>query len=251
MEIAAVPDGPVEVPSIVSLHAAGDTPVPVWRNTRGGLTFRLGEGVGARFIKWMPEGESSLEGEAERLAWASAFIVVPRVIEAGSGDGGSWMLTAGLPGHGAVDARFGSDASTARVAARGIGAGLRRLHDALPVDACPYSWSVSRRIGRARSEGLAVAESLEIPPSIDRLVVCHGDACAPNTLLADDGAFVGHVDLGSSGVADRWADLAIATWSLEWNFAGGERLESELLDAYGIARDEERIRYYRALWAAT
>ena len=48
--------------------------------------------------------------------------------------------------------------------------------------------------------------------------------------------------------ADRWADLAVATYSLAWNFPG--EWEDELLDAYGIARDEERIAYYRRLWDA-
>jgi hypothetical protein len=41
----------------------------------------------------------------------------------------------------------------------------------------------------------------EVPP-IDELVVCHGDSCAPNTLIGDDGRS-GHVDLGELGVADR------------------------------------------------
>ncbi|KJC63383.1 aminoglycoside 3'-phosphotransferase [Agreia bicolorata] len=251
MVIAAKPDGPVEVPSVVAELSSGDTPVPVWRNTLGGLTFRLGEGGAARFIKWMPRGEPSFEHEVARLRWAAPFIEVPRVLASGSGDDGSWMLMAGIPGHSAVDARFTSDGRAARVAARAIGAGLRRMHDARPVDSCPYSWSISQRIARAQAEGLAVDGALEAPPSIDRLVVCHGDACAPNTLLDDDGSFVGHVDLGSLGVADRWADLAVATWSLEWNYAGGALLESELLDAYGVARDAPRMRYYRALWAAT
>jgi kanamycin kinase len=34
--------------------------------------------------------------------------------------------------------------------------------------------------------------------------------------------------------------------SLDWNF--GEGHQRELFDAYGISPDEERIRYYRALW---
>jgi aminoglycoside phosphotransferase len=34
--------------------------------------------------------------------------------------------------------------------------------------------------------------------------------------------------------------------SLDWNF--GEGHQDELFELYGIAPDEERIRYYRALW---
>ena len=43
------------------------------------------------------------------------------------------------------------------------------------------------------------------------------------------GVHVGHVDIGDLGVADRWADLAIATMSLDWNFPGN--YEAALLDA--------------------
>ena len=67
-----------------------------------------------------------------------------------------------------------------------------------------------------------------------------------STIVGDDGSFVGHVDLGSLGVADRWADLAVASWSLEWDFGPGH--EQAFWDAYGIAPDPERIAQYRALW---
>ena len=52
--------------------------------------------------------------------------------------------------------------------------------------------------------------------------------------------------LGDLAVGDRWDDLAIASLSLDWNF--GEGHQRELYDAYGIAPDLERIRYYRELW---
>jgi kanamycin kinase len=77
-------------------------------------------------------------------------------------------------------------------------------------------------------------------------VVCHGDACAPNTLIGEDGHWTGHVDLGSLGVADRWADLAVATWSTEWNYGPG--WEGPLLAAYGVQEDPQRSDYYRLLW---
>jgi len=41
--------------------------------------------------------------------------------------------------------------------------------------------------------------------------------------------------LGALGVADRWADLAVATWSLEWNYGPG--WQSVLLEAYGVESD--------------
>jgi kanamycin kinase len=41
-------------------------------------------------------------------------------------------------------------------------------------------------------------------PLIDRLVVCHGDACAPNTLINDDGRCCGR---GLPRVVERLRDL--------------------------------------------
>lgn len=87
------------------------------------------------------------------------------------------------------------------------------------------------------------------PPPVDHAVVCHGDACLPNTLLHDDGRLAGHVDLGRIGVGDRWADLAVATWSATWNLGPG--WEGELLAAYGVPGDPERSSYYRLLWDAS
>jgi kanamycin kinase len=100
----------------------------------------------------------------------------------------------------------------------------------------------------ARISGAPPPRILSDPPPVDRLVVCHGDACAPNTLIDDDGSCSGHVDLGALGLADRWADLAVATLSLSWNYPG--HWEDELLDAYGIDPDAPRIEYYRRLWQA-
>lgn len=76
----------------------------------------------------------------------------------------------------------------------------------------------------------------------------HGDACAPNTLIDAGGQWAGHVDLGDVAVGNRWADLAVASMSLDWNF--GEGHQDAFFAAYGIAPDAERIRYYRALFHA-
>jgi kanamycin kinase len=261
--IAGAPRGEVVVPAPVEAVAQGRAIRPVWQNELGGLTFEVGGPTDRCFIKWAPAGSGlDLAGEVARLKWAAAFTPVPDVLDAGHDADGTWIVTAGIAGTSAVAERWKADPATAVAA---VGQGLRAFHDALPVDSCPFSWSLIDRITQAhqRAEAgqldptrwdpahasLSVTRALAIldeVPAIERLVVCHGDACVPNTLLADDGRWSGHVDLGALGVADVWADLAIATWSTGWNYGCG--WEQPLLEAYGIDLDEDRTRYYRLLW---
>jgi kanamycin kinase len=262
--ISEIPTGPVAVPATVEAIAGSGSITPVWRNALGGLTFRIDDSrTGTRYAKWVPVGtpEIDLAAEAERLTWACGWAVVPRVVDHGTDADGTWLLTAAVPGLSAVAPRWVADPTRAATA---IGRGLRRLHDALPVDRCPFDWSVDSRLVRAderirdgegpadrfpehRHLDLAEARArLARPPPIACLVVCHGDACVPNTLLHDDGTPAAHVDLGSLGLADRWADLAVAAWSTEWNYGPGHA--HMVYDGYGIAPDPERIAYYRLLW---
>ncbi|WP_277211852.1 aminoglycoside 3'-phosphotransferase [Isoptericola croceus] len=240
--LAAAPTEPVTVPPAVRTLAGDDHVTPVWRNELGGLTFRLTGATETRFVKWVAAGtpELDLDAEAARLTWAARYAVVPHVLDRGHDEDGSWLATAAIPGRSAVDPAW---LARPKDAARAIGAGLRALHDALPVDTCPFSWSAEERIARLDD---AAREQVGPVPAVDRLVVCHGDACAPNTLVADDGAPAGHVDLGTLGVGDRWADLAVSSMSLGWNFGDGH--EAAFFDAYGIAPDAERIAFYRRLW---
>ncbi|RKR76115.1 kanamycin kinase [Frondihabitans australicus] len=238
--------GDVETPPRVAELAGADTVTPVWRNEVGGLTFQLGEGPTRRFAKWAPHGRGlNLVAEEARLRWAVDYVTVPRVLASGRDDDAGWLVTQGLAGTSAVVPRWQSDPATAVTA---CGRALRAFHDALPVDDCPFDWSVSARLA-ASDKARAQEPTLPPVPPIDRLVVCHGDPCVPNTLLADDGTWSGHVDLDALGVADRWADVAVATMSLEWNYGPG--WDGAFLDAYGIAPDVERTDFYRALWNGT
>lgn len=210
------------LPAVVARLAGSDTPEAVWLNLDGGLTIRLGE----RYLKWVPVG-FSLEAERERLEWAAPLHPVPSLIDHGSDDSGEWILTRAIDAVSAV-----SILDEPRTAAVALGEGLRALHENLPVEQCPFEWSAEGR------GGISV-------PQAELLVVAHGDACLPNTLVSG-GRWVAHVDLGSLGLADRWADLAVASMSLDWNLGPG--WQGDFFAAYGIERDEERIRYYRALW---
>jgi kanamycin kinase len=231
---------------LAALHALGDQAIPkvvldiadgqgvelVWRNDLGGLTF----GIDDRFVKWNPRSTGiDLDRERVRLEWIAPRHPAPVVIDSGADETAQWLVTAALPGDCAV-----GDTWRARrpEAIRAIATGLRAIH-AIPIDDFPPDWIGQVWVGRR-------PESLGSPPPVDDPVVVHGDACAPNTLISLAGEWVGHVDFGDLAVGDRWADLAIASLSLDWNF--GEGHQDELFHEYGIEPDEERLRYYRALW---
>lgn len=233
----------MEIPSAVTRVAAGDDVAVVWSN-EDGVTFEVGEGPRRRFVKWRPRDTGlDLSPEVQRLEWAGQHISVPRVLSVGEDQEGRWFVSTPLAGETAVSPRWKRQPE---VAVATIGRGLRLMHDSLPVVSCPFSWSVQVRLAEISEE--PVTESLAQAPPVDRLVVCHGDACSPNTILRDGGQLSGHVDLGSLGVADRWADLAVATMATTWNYGPG--WEDRLLDAYGIAPDPLRTEYYRTLWNA-
>jgi len=153
-------------------------------------------------------------------------------------------------------------ATLARILARG----LRAFHDGAPVGECPFDFRIDAAIRHVRSrlrsglidqhrdfhkefahltpvEAVELLESMR--PGSEDLVVCHGDYCLPNILI-EEGRATGFVDLGELGVADRWWDLAAATWSLTWNLGPG--FEDVFLAEYGAPRDPDRIRFYRLLY---
>lgn len=199
----------------------------VWRNELGGLTFRGSfDGEGERYLKWNPLGSGvDLEDERARLVWLAPRHPVAEVLDFGRDDHGQRLVTRALPGEGAVTEVWRTRAGEAVAA---IAEGLRALH-ALRIDDCSFvcRWAPAARV------------------PIEDLVVVQGDACAPNTIIGADARFVGHVDLGLLGVSDRWADLAIASRSLDWNYGPG--WQDEFFAAYGVERDERRIGHYRAL----
>ena len=232
--------------ALAAQHALGDDPIPdivlelasgrpaelAWRNELGGLTFRIGD----QFVKWNPPRTGvDLALERKRLEWLAGRHPAPRVVSYGQDADAQWLVTAAVPGGSAV-----GDTWRARrpEAIRAIADGLRALHR-LPVNEFPDVWTAEVWVGRTPA-------SLGTRPPIDDPVLVHGDACAPNTLIDADGRWTGNVDFGDLAVGDRWADLAVASMSLDWNF--GEGHQAEFFDAYGVDPDEERIGYYRALW---
>lgn len=215
-----------------------------------------------RYLKTARRGpEQSLAAERFRLAWAAARLPVPRVLGYGADDSQEWLLTAALPGVTAIDDDWRADPPRLLPL---LAAGLRRVH-ALPVADCPFDNRLDGALRAANERAAAgfvdvrqfhrdhapptlaaaVARLDALRPPDEDLVVCHGDYCLPNVLLSD-GQVRGYLDLGRLGVADRWLDLAVATWSVTWNLGPG--WEDCFLAAYGVPRDARKQACYRLLY---
>jgi kanamycin kinase len=217
-----------------------------------------------RFLKLAVEGwEPSPSAERARLEWAAGRLPVPSVLDGGALEGIEWLLTTGLPGLDATVHPLRQDPGTLVPI---LAQGLRTFHET-PAHDCPFDFSldVALDLVRRRVEsGLVVPETdfheehhsftpelamehLESRrPQDEDLVLCHGDYCLPNVLIDDEGRITGYLDLGELGVADRWWDLAVATWSVTWNLGPG--WETLFLDAYGARLDPERNAYYRLMY---
>ena len=258
-------DGPLELPSALRYLVGHRKYEIVWVNQLGGLALFVSDISSHLFLKWMPVRSGiDLNVEAEKLRWASTFTPVPRVVDRGSDEEGTWLLMEAISAQNAASPLWRREPLMATAA---LGEGLRAMHDVLPVSECPFTWSAEERGASVRRRvesgelariepsdwnrefstlplDSAVAELSDIPS--EDLVVCHGDACVPNTLIDEHGRWTAHVDLGSLGVGDRWADLAVASWSTVWNFGPG--WEANVFSSYGIEPDDEKIRYYRLLW---
>lgn len=204
----------------------------VWRNETGGSTYRIGD----RFVKWNPRRTGiDLERERARLGWLASRHRAPTVVSWGQDSEAQWLVTEAMPGECAISERWRAQPHAAIAA---IAAGLRALH-AVAITDFPSAWSDTSWVVRT-------PPSLGERPPIDDPVLVHGDACAPNTIVSPSGRWCGHVDFGALAAGDRWADLAVASMSLDWNYGAG--YQTEFFDAYGIEPDAQRIAYYRGLW---
>jgi kanamycin kinase len=257
------PSGALPIPAAIFDQHSNWVFTPVSVHAGNSATYRLSRDGDLRFLKivrkgWFP----SAEAEAKRTIWAHDYVPVPEILEFGESDETTWLISSAIAGEDATSEQFRSDLPGL---VQRLGAALREFHS-MPVLECPFSFRIDEAIVHARerlhrgeinaardfhaehanfSPAEAVQKLIATRPAQEDLVVCHGDYCLPNILFRGS-ALAGFVDLGEMGTADRWWDLAVATWSLTWNF--GPRYEAMFLESYGVDLDEQRSHFYRLLY---
>lgn len=112
----------------------------------------------------------------------------------------------------------------------------------IDINACPLNWTLDRKLEAAQcnvenclvdmenvepetfgpdgfKDPLDLLQWLKNHKPMEELVLSHGDFCLPNILIKDDNA-VSFIDLGRTGIADKWQDIALCYRSLKHNYAG-------------------------------
>ncbi|MFQ3583228.1 MAG: APH(3') family aminoglycoside O-phosphotransferase [Chloracidobacterium sp.] len=77
----------------------------------------------------------------------------------------------------------------------------------------------------------------------EELVFSHGDFGDSNIFVAND-QISGFVDLGRSGKADKWYDIAFCVHSIQHDMGNDKKYLDLFFDLLGIEPDWDKIRYY-------
>lgn len=193
--------------------------------------------------------------------WLFGKLPVPKVIGSSQADGYNYLLSQKLDGKMAIDDFY---LSRPEQLVRLLAQGLKRLWK-VDITDCPYRNDVANKLRLAKiliqngqidindaepgtfgiwgfPDPLALYEYLDANRPEEELVFSHGDYCLPNIFFSKN-EISGFLDLGRSGIADRWQDIALCVRSLRHNLktdAYRERFFQEL----GIEPNEEKIRYF-------
>lgn len=221
-------------------------------------------------LKIQPEAPWA-DREAAILEWLAGRIPAPELIEYEKCDGMSYLLMTRIYGRMACDDVLleQPELLVARLA--------EALHMLWNVDisSCPVIRDMDTELAEARyrvENGMVEIERTEPEtfgaggfqspeellvwlennkPPYDP-VLSHGDFCLPNIFFTEEG-IGGLIDLGDSGVGDRWRDIALCHRSLRHNVDGTfGRIRRDvnpdaLFDALGVTPDKEKLHWYLLL----
>ena len=198
MGAMTIPTEPVAIPERVRLLARGAALSCLWANELGGLTFLATAADGEDFVikvgSTQPGDFHARRGRAPPLG--AGVDPGPDGDRPGRGRRPRVARHRCGPSRRCGRAKCSGPAVARRSRDRGARSGGTARDARLAAGpGCPWEWSVTNRIAGAAERAITVPDHLREAPPPDRLVVCHGDACCPNTLMGDGGRWVAHVDL--------------------------------------------------------
>lgn len=253
-------------PSVAALvGSAACTPITIGMS--GAAVLSCGDAI----LKIQPDSEDA-DREAQAMVWLRGRLPVPEVLCYEKRDGKSFLLMSRLPGRMSCDREHMADPDGLTT----ILAEALNMLWAVDLRGCPLFCDLDEKLDMARynvTHGLVDVDNVE-PETFgpggfrdpahllswleehrpaEELVLSHGDFCLPNIFI-DNGRVSGFLDLGKTGAADRYQDIALCYRSLRHNYTGkyssGIAADFDpdiLFQKLGIVPNREKIRYYTLL----
>lgn len=209
------------------------------------------------------------DNEHRMMAWLANKLPVPKVLCSDKEDGINYLLMSRIKGEMSCSTELLANPNHL---VKLLGEGLRMLWS-VNISKCPYNNSIDNKLRQAeirvRSNLCNMEDAepttygvngFENPEKLlqwlkenrpdEELVFSHGDYCLPNIFIKDD-QINGFIDLGRSGVADIYQDIALCYRSLQHNFDGNyggrvyEGFDATILfDELKIVPDWNKIKFY-------
>ncbi len=221
------------------------------------------------FVLKIENQSEESENEYKLMAWLADKLPVPQVVCYEKDSDMSFLLMRRLTGEMSCSAAL---MENSKQLVGMLADGLKMLWkiDAL---SCPYCNSIDKKLKLAEmrvKQNLIYVENSEMETfgdngfkspaellqwlkdnkPVEELVFSHGDYCMPNIFIKNN-KINGFIDLGRSGVADKYQDIALCYRSLKHNFDGShggkvyENFNAEsLFIELDIVPDWEKIKYY-------
>ena len=215
------------------------------------------------------EQTEETENEIEMLEWLDGKLPVPSCLFHQVVDGVDYLLMTRVQGEMACDPGIMSDPESLTAV---LASCLQQVWS-VDIEKCPAVWNLDRKLSNAYQaiqNGEVDVENAE-PETFGKdgfknpadlhnwlvlnkpdedLVLSHGDFCLPNVFL-NNGKLAGLIDLGRTGVADRWQDIALCYRSLKHNYCGKyggvvypNYNPDKLFEYLEIEPDWEKLNYY-------
>ena len=218
------------------------------------------------------ENIEAVEQQVRMMQWLEGKIPVPKVIVHEVDNGKSYLLMSKIDGLMSCDTYY---LERPEVLLEALASGFKMLWE-VDVKGCPVVRDVDAILEEARMQvenGLVDLDNVEPTtfgeggfespnqllewlenhrPELEP-VLSHGDFCLPNVFL-EDGKVKGFIDLGRTGVGDKWNDIALCYRSLKHNFDGtyGGKVYEDfnpniLFEKLEIKPDWDKIKWYLLL----
>ena len=208
------------------------------------------------FIKISSKG--NLTSEYEKLKWLNDKLSVPRITLYDYTDDTEYLITESVGGEMVCSEYY---LNNPKIGISVIAQAFNQIYD-VDISDCPFDVSIDYKLALVENnvknnlihiEDLK-DETLKKFGSLENIIrflkenkfndekcFSHGDTSLPNIFALKD-KFVGFIDVGECGIADKWFDLAICEKSIRRNY--GEEYIQQFYNELNIVPDREKIDYY-------